>query len=193
MLNKQTAERDVTSAFDIYSHSFKREVMESFLLVGATIAEVEDILKVPESVTEIYAYIFFDPEVFENELDRISYAYTYAKDAWGQELKKFSVDLGKESLKIKMSRGTYSIPASNVLDGIRSTAYMMGQMVHVNPMDSQAAQASLKWAQLGLRAASGEDLAQDMGGLDKVHIALEEKDETTNAEKSGIEQDKIIH
>ena len=193
MLCNETATPDVTSAYDIYTSPFKREVIESFLLVGATPAEVDDILKVPESITEVYSHLFFDPETFENELDRISYAYTYVVDEYGRDLKRFAVDLGKEALKIRMSRGTYSIPAADVQDGIRSTAYLMGQMVRVNPMDSRAAQASLKWAQLGLRAAAEEDLTQDMGGIDKVRFALREKDETTNAEKSGIEHDKIIH
>lgn len=193
MLSKKTVQPDVFSAHDIYSHPFKREVMESFLLVGASPTEIEDVLKVPESITEIYAYLFFDPEVFENELDRISYAYTYTKDAYGQEMKKFAVDLGKEALKIRMARGTYSIPAADVQDGIRSTAYLMGQMVRVNPMDSRIAQASLKWAQLGLRAAAEEDVERDMGGIDKVRFELQTKDETTDEEKSGIEQDEILH
>jgi len=193
LLSNNTAQPDATSAYDIHSHPYKREVIESFLLVGSTPAEIEDILKVSESITEIYAYLFFDPDVFENELDRISYAYTYTKDPFGYELKKFAVDLGKESLKIRMSRGTYAIPATDVQDGIRSTAYLMGQMVRVNPMDSRAAQASLKWAQLGLRAAAEEDAERDLGGIDKVKFELQEKDETTNAKKSGIEQDEILH
>ncbi len=194
LLNKKTIiEPDVLSAYDIYSHPFKREVMESFLLVDASPAEVDDVLKVSESITEIYAFLFFDPEVFENELDRISYAYTYAKDDYGKELKKFAVDLGKEALKIRMSRGTYFIPATDVQGGIRSTAYLMGQMVRVNPMDSRAAQASLKWAQLGLRAAAEEDIDSTRGGIDKVRFELQQKDETTNEEKSGIEQNKILH
>lgn len=193
LLSNKTSTPDMVSAYDIHSHSFKREVMESFLLVDSTASEVYEVLKVPESVTETYAHIFFDPDVFENELDRISYAYTYDLDEFGRDLKKFAVDLGKEALKIRMSRGSYSIPAVEVQDGIRSTAYLMGQMVRVNPMDSRAAQASLKWAQLGLRAAAEEDLSQDMGGIDKVRFALKEKDETTSEKKSGIEQDKIIH
>ena len=193
LLSKKKARDDVVSAYDIQIHAFKREVMESFLLVSATAEEIDEILKVPTEITETYAHLFFDPEVFENELDRISYAYTYGKDAFGHEMKKFAVDLGKEALKIRMSRGTYSIPAMDVQDGIRSTAYLMGQMVRVNPMDSRAAQASLKWAQLGLRAAVEEEVDRDMGGIDKVKFALRTKDDTTDEKKSGIEQDKILH
>lgn len=193
LMNGKTVEPDVTSAHDIHSSAYKREVMESFLLVSATPTEIQDILKVPESITETYAHLFFDPDVFENELDRIDYAYTYNKDPYGQKLKMFAVDLGKEALKIKMSRGTYSVSPNDVQDGIRSTAYLMGQMVRVNPMDSRIARESLRWAQLGLRAAIEEDVDRDAGGIDKVKIALQERDETTNAEESGIEQKEILH
>ncbi len=193
LLGSKTAQPDVTSAYDIYSSAFKREVMESFLLVGATPTEVQDILKVPESITETYGHLFFDPDVFENELDRIDYAYTYSKNEFGRTLKMFAVDLGKEALKIKMSRGTYAVSPNDVQDGIRSTAYLMGQMVRVNPMDSRIARESLRWAQLGLRAAAEEDVDRDSGGIDKVKFALEERDETTDAEKSGIEPDEILH
>lgn len=193
LLCKKTAEPDVVSAHDIYASAYKREVMESFLLVGATATEVEDILKVPENITETYAHLFFDPDVFENELDRIDYAYSYNADAYGRNLKMFAVDLGKEALKIKMSRGTYSVNSTDVQNGIRSTAYLMGQMVRVNPMDSRIARESLRWAQLGLRAATEEDVDRATGGIDKVTFALDAKDETTNAEDSGIDHDEILH
>jgi hypothetical protein len=193
LLNSKAASVEVTRAYDIFSHTYKKEVMESFLLVDATTSEIQDILKVPESVTEVYKHLFFDPEVFEDELDRINYAHTYPGDEYGQKLKRFAVNLGKESLKIKMSRGAYAVNAVEVQDGIRSTAYLMGQLVRANPLDSKIARESLRWAQLGLKAAVEDETDKDAGGIDKVKFALESRDETTDAEKSGIEQEDILH
>jgi len=137
--------------------------------------------------------IALTPEVFEDELDKLDYSHTYDEDVYGKSLKQFAVDLGKESLKIKMSRGTYNINSAEVQDGIRSTAYLMGQMVRVNHMDSQIAREALRWAQLGLRAATEGDTKQDKADIDKMLFELEARDETVNADNSGIEQDEIIH
>lgn len=187
---------EVLRAFDIHRNAYKREVIESFLLVEVGPEEIYSILKVPINVTIAYAYLFFDTSAFEDELDRLDYAHTYDKDTYGKALKEFAVDLGPESLKIRMSRGTYYVKNIDVHSGIRSTAYLMGQMAKVNPLDSNVAKESLRWAQLGLKAATTEEESekdQEARGINQILVALQSKDETLSPGTSGIEPEEILH
>ena len=187
---------EVIRALDINRHAYKREVLESFLLVDIDPKEIYAILKVPLNVIRAYSYLFFDTSTFEDELDRIDYAHTYSRDSFGKTLKEFAIDVGPESLKIRMSRGTYYIKNIDVHSGIRSTAYLMGQMAKVNPMDSQVAKESLRWAQLGLKAATTDEESeqeQEARGINQILCALESKDETLSPETSGIAPEEILH
>lgn len=196
LLTVGTACLEVVRAFDIHRHAYKREVIESFLLVEISPEEVYNILKVPVGVTKTYAHLFFDNNSFEDELDRLDYAHTYDKDTYGKALKEFAVDVGPESLKIRMARGTYYIKNVDVHSGIRSTAYLMGQMAKVNPLDSQVAKESLRWAQLGLKAATTDEETekdQEARGINQILVALVSKDETLSPGTSGIEPEEILH
>lgn len=187
---------EVIRALDINRHSYKREVLEAFLLVDISPEEIYAILKVPLKVSHAYRHLFFDTSVFEDELDRIDYAHTYDKDPFGKALKEFGVDVGPESLKIRMARGTYYIKNADVHSGIRATAYLMGQMAKVNPLDSQVAKESLRWAQLGLKAATTDEESeqeQEARGINQILVALQSKDETLSPETSGIEPEEILH
>lgn len=193
LLKNQDASVEVKRAFDIYQHLYKREVIEAFLLVEASFEEIHQVLRVPAEVTKTYASLFFDTTVFEDELDRIDYAHTYKGDAFGKSLKKFAVDLGKESLKIKMSRGRYTVKPSEVQNEILSTCFVMGQMVKMNPTDSDISRESLKWAQLGLKASVDSEVDEDTSNIDKIKFELDSKDETVDIEKAGVNPEDIIH
>lgn len=192
LLSGKEAPEAVKRAYDIYRQDYKREVMESFLLVEATSNEVDAVLKVPTVVTDTYAHLFFDPDVFEDELDRLNYAHTYDRTEFGSKLKEFAIDLGKESLMVRMSRGSYAVPATNVQDSIRSTAFLMAQLAKVNPARSATAKEALRWAQLALKASSEED-TQIQGNVERVVMELETTDETTDATSSGIDEKDILH
>jgi len=183
---------DVVRAHEIFSREFKREIIEALLLVGAEPFEAEEILRIPTGVTEAYRALFFDPDVFEDDLDIIDYAKSIPHDTFGGELKQYAVDLGKECLKIRLARGSYSIDAGLVFDGVRSTAYMMTQLARINRADSSLANAALRWAQISLRAVPDEEQT-DKSSIEKLQLALETRDDTTNAEKSGIPISEILH
>lgn len=184
---------EVLRAHDIYSHEFKREMMEACLLVGVTADEIEELLKVPEAVTRAYAHLYFDTSVFADDLDLVDYAYEYKGSKFGAELKRYAVDLGKECLKIRVSRGNYVAPPAIVQDGIRTTAYIMAQLVKVNQADSSMANAALRWAQVGLKAAENVTERIDVDGQDNFRMALETKEESVDAQTSGIAPEEILH
>jgi hypothetical protein len=192
LISGKRAPEAVERAYDIYKQDYKREVMESFLLVESTSDEIEAVLKVPAVVTDAYAHLFFDPEVFDDELDRLNYAHTYDRTEFGSKLKEFAIDLGKESLMVRMSRGSYAVPATNVQDSIRSTAFLMAQLAKVNPARSATAKEALRWAQLALKASS-EEAVDNQGNVDRVVMELETTDETTDAANSGIDEKEILH
>jgi len=183
----------VARAYDIYTHEFKREVLESFLLVGASPTEICSVIRVPEAVTETYGYLFFDNSIFTDDLDVINYAYTYKRSKFGRELKRFAVDLGRECLKIRISRGAYNISAGVTQQGIRSTAFLMSQLVRVNQVDSNLANAALRWAQVGLRATEEGENKEADSLLEQLKMALETREETTSSERSGISPEDILH
>lgn len=191
LLKGKRASTDVSRTHDIYSREFKREEMESCLLAGLSPAEIETILEIPASVTEAYTHLFFDMSVFEDKLDRIDYAYSYQGE-YGRELKTLAVDLGKESMMIRASRGSHSIDPKEAQDSVRSTAYMMAQVAKMNAVTSEESKAALRWAQLCLRAA-GELPEEETGTSEKIRLAVEGLDVTTNEKKSGISPDKILH
>jgi hypothetical protein len=163
------------------------------LLAGCTADEVLDVLRVPAAVTESYSYLFFDTTVFADELDLRDYAYTYAGSEYGADLKRYTVDLGKECLKVRLSHGNYSVSPMIVQDGIRSTAYMMAQLVKVNQADSSLANAALRWAQVGLKAADPEDNKSEDDAFSKIKFALESREDSVNEQTSGISPDQILH
>jgi hypothetical protein len=185
----------VAKANDIYTHAYKREVMESFLLVGASADEIEITVKIAQNVTAAYAHLFFDPDVFEDELDRIEYAYTYTRTEFGTELKKMGVDLGKECLKIRLARGASAVsPSSKMVQSeIRATAYMLAARAKTNPINSDIAKEARSWAQLALKASENNEDEVVAAGVEEITMALDAKDETTNEEKSGLKIEDIIH
>ena len=182
----------VTRAHDIHSHTYKREVMESFLLAGVSPENILAVLKIPEDITEAYAHLFFDSEAFEDELDRLEYAYSYNRNDYGAKLKRFSVDFGKNSLMIRMSRGESTISPTLVQNEIRATAYMIAQRAKTNPVDSDIAKEALNWAKLALKASSDIEEERTVSNIEELKLALDAKDETTNEEKSGIKSDDIL-
>lgn len=186
---------NVARAHDIFTHTYKREVMESFLLVDATPEEIESVVKIPAAVTAAYAHLFFDPASFEDELDRIEYAYTYKKNDYGADLKRKAVDLGKEFLKVRVSRGASAVApsAQMVQSEIRATAYMLATCAKVNPIDSDIAREARAWAQLALKASEGQEEEKLAAGVEEIMMALDTKDETTNEEKSGLKAEDILH
>jgi len=166
--------------------------MESFILVCASSEEILSVLKIPGEVTEAYSHLFFDPEAFEDELDRLEYAYSYNRNDYGATLKRFAVDFGKNSLMIRMSRGESTISPTLVQNEIRATAYMIAQRAKTNPVDSDIAKEALNWAKLALKASSDIEEERTVSNIEELKLALDAKDETTNEEKSGIKSDDIL-
>jgi hypothetical protein len=182
----------VQRAYSAYKHVYKKEVLEAMLLSGMTYDEIHDTVRVPQQLSEVYEYLFFDMDVFEDDLDIIDYAHTYSEDEFGKDLKILGCDLGKEALMIKLSRGTHVTKSRHIKEEIRTTAFMLAQYAKLNPMRSDVSKEAHRWANLSLKAAALED---DLDGdsLDALLLALEDADEVKDESTSGIKKDDIIH
>lgn len=191
-LKGQSTNPEMIRAHDVYTHAYKRETLEAFILVNTSGEDIEAILGLPQTVTDLYRFLFFDPNVFEDELDKISYAHEYSRNKYGSGLKQFAIDLGRESLKIRFSRDGYKISAEMAQNNVRSTSYMMMQQAKANPNNAEITREARAWAQVCLKAsdASKEVQATDDTGL---VVALEEFDATANAETSSIPKEDILH
>ena len=191
-LSGQVANPETVRAHDVYVHAYKRETLEAFILVGTPDEDIEGILGLPQAITALYRFLFFDPEVFEDELDRISYAHEYDRNKYGGDLKQFAVDLGRESLKIRFSRDSYKIPSEMAQNNVRATSYMMMQQAKANPNNTEIAREARAWAQVCLKASDASKEVQITDDTDLV-VALEEFDATANEETSNISKEKIMH
>lgn len=183
---------ETAKAYAIHTREFKREALEALLLAGIDAETIEQVVRVPVPVTEIYMEYFFDVAVFEDDLDIIDYAHGYDKSEYGKDLKCLAADLGSETIKIKLSRGSYTVNPLKVKEEIRNTAFLLAQHAKVNPMKSDVSRAAHKWATLAVRAAD-EDTSRDERDIDKILIELDTQDETTDEEKSGIVKEDILH
>lgn len=193
LLTKQPHGDTVKRAYDIYTHEFKQETLEAVLLVDFKPDEVQAILRVPAAVTEVYTYLFFDVSVFLDELDKTDYAYTYAKSSFGKELKRSAIDLGKECLKVRLSKGSHMVDPVTVQNSVRTTAFMMASLVRINQVDSALANAALRWAQVALKAIENDDDAEKSSELEQLRITLQTREDATNEEQSGIPASEILH
>lgn len=192
LLQGKDAPGDVSRAYDIFAHTYKRETLESLLLAGATPKEIEKTLGVSSAAAEAYRRLFFDTHIFENALDRIEYAGSYERSEYGRELKKLAVNVGKDFLCVRLSGGNYTVSPELAKGAIRATAYMMALLAKANPIDSNITREAHRWAQVCLKASDDEkDVRLD--DAQSLRIELEKHEVTESAETTGIPPEDILH
>lgn len=182
----------VSRAYAIYKLEYGREVVEALLLAQCTPEEIESLVRVPVDIVHVYGHIFFDASVFEDDLDIVNYAHTYNDSVFGKEWKQMACDLGKDCLKIKLSRGGHTVSPAKVKNEIMALAYVLAKHAQVNPLQSDVSRIALHWAKLSAKMA-GDDTSQDDKGIDKVFIELETTEDSTDENRSGIPPEDILH
>lgn len=181
----------VRRALDIYGNVHKRETIESLLLAGCTVEEVDSATKVTEEITESYRHLFFDTEMFEDDLDCIAYAKEYDESEYGKELKNYAVEIGKNGLLVRISRGAYIVPPDEAHTSVRNTSYMLSQLAKSNPTDSAIAKEAYRWAQLCMRSAENSPDSNAGNPVLDLRIEVESVDRMHNAENSDLDPEDI--
>lgn len=197
VLGGSTAYEHVIYANDIYGDEYKSEVLEAFLLSRAIESDVEKILRVPTAIVQIYKYLFFDLDVFKDELDIESYANTYIESDFGKDLKVCAITLGLDYLRYRFSRGQHiDIDIVTALQNMIETGFILSKATRLNPLDSSAAKEARQWMLSAIRGV--ESYAKVKPVLeetsDEFKIILETIDHTTNELKNpNLLKDDILH
>ena len=177
-------------AHEIYSDPYKKEVLEAFILSGATTDEISTSLRLNTEVIEIYKYLFFDTSVFRDELEIESYVHTYP-DEYGKKLKINAITIGKDYLFFRFSRGKKDLDLDLALKSMVETAFMLSKATKLNPLDSSVSKEARQWAQLAGKLI--ETYYKVTGGKDskqgELKIVLEEIDSIT---KTLISKEDIL-
>jgi len=182
----------VQRAYESYTKAYKREAMEALLLSGATPQEIYSCVKVDPETTRAYSHLFFDTLTFDDELDKVHYAYNYSLTEYGKELKKYAISAGKTGLMIKLSRGECDAKSDEIERNIRTTAYMLAKEAVRNPLDSAKTKEAYRWASLGLNAVQKDVRDQD-NIFDNIRLELEKIDDTKTDQASDIPVEEFLH
>ena len=199
LLEGKPAPEEVVYASDIYENTYKCEVVEAFLLAGASAELIFTTLRVPTAVTEIYSQLFFDKAVFKDELDIEAYAQTYPEDTpelkWGKELKIAAITLGVDYLVYRFGRGDKEVDMTGSLKSIILNSFMLAKATKLNPLDSNVSREARQWAATTIKAL--ETYVKVKPAVENTDneftIALENIERSTNEAKSGISKDDIVH
>jgi len=190
-LAKKTADPWVVKAHDVYVHEYKRELIESFLLAGATDDDLFELLRIPPELSAMYRHLFFDVAVFETDLDMNEYAQTYSKSKYGAELKQFATTLGLPCLKARMTAGRYCVSGQEAREQLRSTAFVLAQMAKMNDPRAQVSKEALKWAAFCLRASDEDSTTQSLEDSLRVLLSSEGPVDNLDQESEIKEKDLV--
>lgn len=199
LLRGETVSEQVKYAVEIYEDSYKSEVLEAFLLAGASSEIVYNHLRVPVPVVDTYRRLFFDLSVFRDELDVEAYTQTYPENTpgekWGKDLKICAISLGLDYMTYRFGRNGGELDIQVALKQIIGNANMLAKVSKINPLDSNATREARAWAQTTLKALETWTKVAPMADKtdDDFRVALQTIETTTNEQKSAIKKDDLVH
>lgn len=155
---------EVLRACSTYWDSYKREVVEAFLLAEATAKDLYSVFRIEESVTEVYAKIFFDMSVFHDRLDIESYARDYTEDDFGHDIKVSAVEDGLEYLKARFGRAHYTVSPLQAVREAISQSYVNTKVAQKFELDSAKSKEARKWASVMVKGIESLPAAKEVEG-----------------------------
>jgi hypothetical protein len=149
LLRGLTAPDEVKYAFSIFKHTYKREVIEAFLITGADAVHINSVLSIPIDVIGIYTSIFFDLGCFRDRLDLEAYVREYPKghdDGYGHDLKVSALEKGRHWISSKFGRDLYQVPSAAALKETINQAYILSKEAGGVSLNSAEAKEARQWA-----------------------------------------------
>ena len=129
--NGTTSNDLVAYAYEVYGKETEREILQAWLIAGATDAQLFEHLSIPVDVTRVYRVLFFDVDVFRDRLDMLSWVSEYAKElggtAYGARLLQTAVTRGVDTLRWLFGAGAGELDPQQVLQQAMSDAYYRGK------------------------------------------------------------------
>ena len=183
-------------AHEIYASVFEREVMQAWVLARASDDVIQRWLRIPPEVTQAYRYLFFDVEVFRDELDILSWVHEYEQERQGSDLGvqllHIAVMEGVDKLTFLYGRGESEMDPDKVQYVVMTEAYHRGRAHRGASVSSKEAQAAHSFMNTAAKIAQGlgKKGAPDLGGL---RLKLKFNDQTEPVADAAERGEVILH
>jgi hypothetical protein len=197
LTNEDSAKPAVKYALRKFLIPYQRAVLDALFLGGATPDEIFQATEMPKDAIQAYGDYIFDNSVFDDRLDRVTWVESqqdYCTPAQLQILMA-AMSVGPKYLVWMLTgRGNYS-PAE-VLRILMNDSTQRSLAHRLAPLDSNVAKEAHVWARTAERLAktvSQVDPQDEEEARKQLYIALSHRDDTGNAETTGIPPEKILH
>lgn len=148
---------NVSWALEIFSTPFEREIFQAWLLARATEDDIEKWLRVPPEVTRVYTHLFFNVDIFRDELDLLSWVQEFEEErrgsAYGVKLLRDAVQSGMEKLCWIFGRNDYVVDPDRVKQRAMTDLYLRSLAGRGHGVTSREAAAALAHSNAALKAA----------------------------------------
>lgn len=183
-------------AHEIYASVFEREVMQAWILSRASDDVIQRWLRIPPEVTQAYRYLFFDADIFRDELDILSWVHEYEQERLGSDLGvqllQIAVMEGVDKLTFLYGRGEAEMDPDKVQYVAMTEAYHRGRAHRGASVSSKEAQAAHSFMNTAAKIAQGlgKKGAPDLGGL---RLKLKFNDQTEPVADAAERGEMILH
>lgn len=185
-------------AWEKFSSSFSRVILDSFILANATFDVVRKATGVPLEVLQMYSSHIFDAEVFRDYLDRVEYV-GYCRTYLPREEQAYyeaSLRHGPEYIVWLLNKTVTKAPKV-AIETAMVEGLFMGQAHRGADVTSEVAKQSRAWLQLASQNAANLqrlDPKDDEDALSELHLALTHESNVVHAEVEGAPgKDEILH
>jgi len=181
----------ISYAYEIYNDTYRSEILNAWIMAGATNTQLHDIFDINLDVCAAYRELFFDPTQFRDELDRLVWVTRYKGTPYGKNLLQQAIMGGIDTLMWLFGKTTEVNP-QKVLKDIMTDAYFRGSSGRMHSSTSKEASAAYSYMQTAFKAATnlaknvehGEDIAS-------LVIKLQHIDNTSQVTEE--EKAEILH
>lgn len=174
-------------AWDIFQETTEREVMQAFVLAGATDADVQEVLRIPPQVTQAYRHLFFDVRAFRDELHLMSWVRNYATERHGtengQELLQKALMEGVNGVRWWFGRAPVHVDPTDIQRQVMTDAYFRGKSHRLYGVKTAEAKAAKGFMDMALKQANALTKKPDTSGIGALLIRLRHREMTTPIEE----------
>jgi len=192
---KQTDNEPVGYAAEIFARESEREIMQAFLLAGATDQQIQENLAVPISATQAYRELFFDTGAFRDRLDMHSWVSDYHKvhggTPYGARLLQTAMTRGVDTLRWLFGPGNADVDPNVVLQHAMTDAYYRGKSNRDYALSSKEAAAAHNFMNTAVKIA-GQLSKEKPPDANALVIKLRYRDMTESVEEVADKAD-LMH
>ena len=187
--NVDNSDNNTRYAWEIFSEMHEREILNAFLVAGATNDEIYIALRVPLDVIDAYRHLFFDVTAFRDELHLLSWVRNYEENEegtrHGTQLLKQAFESGVPGLLWLYCRKTaeiLNVDAEDVQRRVMIDAFFRGRANRLFPLASDEAKAAKGYMDMAVKVALVLSKKVNTTGLNDLLIKLRHRDMTSSVE-----------